>query len=253
LSAYRLPLAGLLGLAVAGGLLHAQDTTKPAHNAIRPQARDTMKWWLARHEGFAARAKKGDVDVVFLGDSITHGWEGGGKAVWKKHFEPLKAVNFGIGGDQTGHVLWRITRGKELEGINPKAFVLMIGTNNMGANREGAIRGGDSAAHIAEGIEAIVKELRRQKPDAQVLVLGIFPRAASAEAPARAKIKEVNKQIAKLADGKKILYLDIGARFLDKDGALHKEIMPDYLHLTPRGYEVWAEAIEPTLKKMLAK
>jgi lysophospholipase L1-like esterase len=156
----------------------------------------------------------------------------------------MKAANFGIGGDQTGHVLWRITEGKELEGINPKVAVLMIGTNNMGRH---------SAEEIAGGVEAIVKELRKQKPKMKVLVLGIFPRAASAKDAIRAKIKKTNEILEKDLPGlgKNIVYKDIGEKFLDKEGNLTKEIMYDYLHLTRKGYQIWAEAIKDNVKKLL--
>src|SRR6202030_3755868 len=148
---------------------------------------------------------KGEGDVIFLGDSITHGWEGSGKKVWADNFAPLKSVNLGIGGDQTGHVLWRITEGKELENLNPKAAVIMIGTNNTG---------GHSAEQIAGGIKAIVEELKTQKPDIKILLLGIFPRGNRADAdketktiPAaklNKKIPEINAIISKLDDGKTV-------------------------------------------------
>jgi enoyl-CoA hydratase/carnithine racemase/lysophospholipase L1-like esterase len=236
-------LAVLRGAVLGGGLEHgAGEPTKPAHGAVTPMARKDG-WWRKRHESFVARARKGDVDVVFLGDSITHDWDGRGKAVWTKCFEPLKAVNFGISGDQTGHVLGRITEGKELAAISPKVFVMMIGTNNMAAH---------TAGQIAEGVAALVTELQRQKPTAKVLVLGIFPRSASGTALIRAKIRDTNQRLARLADGKQVFYLDIGARFLTADGALTREIMYDALHLTPRGYAIWADAIRPTLDKLLA-
>src|SRR5262249_12611506 len=181
--------------------------------------------------------------VLFLGDSITQGW-GGAKEVWEKSFGPLKPANFGIGGDQTQHVLWRITEGKELEGIQPKSIVLMIGTNNMGGNLP---------EQIADGVTAIVKELNKQRPKAKVLLLGIFPRSAKPTDAVRDKIKLVNERIAKLDDGKQVYYLDIGAKFLDKDGNLTKEIMPDYLHLSKQGYQIWADAILPKLQELLGK
>jgi lysophospholipase L1-like esterase len=215
------------------------DKDNPAAKAI---AREGNKGWMARHNSFVQRAKKGDVDVVFLGDSITHGWEHNGKKVWESAFDPLKGVNFGIGGDQTGHVLWRITEGKELEPIKPKVAVLMIGTNNMRAH---------SAEQIAGGVKAIVEELRKQKPDIKVLVLGIFPRNPKAYAPDRKKIKETNAIIAKLDDGKSVVYKDIGEKFLEKDGSLDKKIMYDYLHLTPKGYQIWANAIKGDVEKLL--
>src|SRR5207248_1459545 len=177
----------------------------------------------------------GDVDVLFLGDSITQGWEGNGREVWKENFEPLKAANFGIGGDQTQHVLWRITEGKELEGIDPKAAVLMIGTNNIGS---------DSAEQIAEGVKAIVAELRKQKPRMKVLLLGVFPRSGPGVAkedkvcPAdklQPKVRAINERLAKLDDGKDVKYLDIGDKFLDQSGGLPREIMPDLLHLSAKG------------------
>jgi lysophospholipase L1-like esterase len=212
--------------------------------------RTTEPNWKARHEKFLARAKEGGVDVLFLGDSITQGWEGAGKEAWKKTFEPLKAANFGIGGDRTEDVLWRITEGKELEGIDPKAVVLMIGTNNTGTN---------SAEEIASGVTAIVKTLRDKEPQAKVLLLGVFPRAGKRPADAtkvageelHPKIKEINQRIGKLDDGKHVVYLDIGGEFLDKDGALSKEIMPDFLHLSPKGYAIWAEAVEGKVKELL--
>jgi lysophospholipase L1-like esterase len=184
------------------------------------------------------------VDVLFLGDSITQAWENQGKEVWKKRYEPLHAANFGIGGDRTQHVLWRIKEGHELDGIQPKTVVLMIGTNNMSSN---------SVDQIADGVTAIVKELRTQLPQAKVLVLGIFPRAARPSDKVRDKIKEVNEKISELDDGKDVRYLDIGAKFLESDGTLSKEIMHDYLHLTAKGYEIWGEAIQASLDKMLKK
>jgi lysophospholipase L1-like esterase len=221
-------------LALAGLPLRAEEK-KPENSAVKPVPKDEK-----RHEGFVALAKKGGIDVLFLGDSITDAWRG--QAAWKKHFEPLKAANFGIGGDRTQHVLWRLQHG-ELEGIDPKVAVLMIGTNNTGSN---------TAEEIAEGIKAIVTEIHKQKPNTKVLLLGVFPRSPKPTDPVRGKIKEVNRTVAKLDDGgKTVRYLDIGDKFLEPDGSLSPKIMPDYLHLTPAGYNIWAEAIEPTLKEML--
>jgi lysophospholipase L1-like esterase len=204
------------------------------------------KGWVSRHESFVERAKKGDVDVVFLGDSITHGWDGA-KKTWNAKFGPMKPANFGIGGDRTEHVLWRITEGKELEGISPKVAVLMIGTNNSGSN---------SPEQIAEGVAAIVSTLRQK--NIKVLLLGVFPRASAPKeekvAPAASlnpKIKQINEIIKKLDDGKNIIYLDIGSKFLTEDGGLSREVMPDLLHLSPKGYEIWADAITPKLEEIL--
>jgi lysophospholipase L1-like esterase len=235
----------LFVLAATAFTAAGQDPNPATKAAPRPD-----KGWVNRHESFVERAKKGHVDVLFLGDSITQGWEGGGKQAWKETFEPLHAANFGIGGDRTQHVLWRITEGKELEGINPKVAVVMIGTNNVG---------GDSAEQIADGVGAIVKELRHQRPHTKVLLLGVFPRNAKAGKDSKAakadelqpKIKQINDRIAKLDDGKNVKYLDIGAKFLEKDGSLTREVMPDYLHLSPKGYAIWAEAIKGPVAELL--
>jgi lysophospholipase L1-like esterase len=223
----------------------------PKVDANKPIERLAQEFWKKRHEKFVEIAKKGEAKLVFLGDSITQGWEGNGKKAWADTFAPMKAANLGIGGDQTGHVLWRITEGKELGGLDPKAFVIMIGTNNMGAH---------SAEGIASGVEAIVKELREKKPSAKILLLAIFPRSGAKidkeEKMATAKqlqpkVAATNKLIEKLADGKNVIYKDIGAKFLDKDGNLPKEIMPDYLHLSPKGYEVWADAIKADVESLM--
>ncbi len=231
----------IIAIAMSSALAYAQE--KPANTAIKPVPRKAPQW-QERHERFLDRAKKGQIDVLFLGDSITQGWEGNGKEVWKDRFEPLNAANFGIGGDQTQHVLWRLQEGKELQGISPKAVVLMIGTNNMATN---------SATQIAEGVTAIVHELRQQLPQTKILLLGIFPRAAKPTDLLRPKIRETNEQIAKLDDGMNVRYLDIGAKFLSPDGSLSREIMPDSLHLSAKGYTIWADAIQSSLQEMLKK
>jgi lysophospholipase L1-like esterase len=240
---WRVLFTGLCILTILAYVTVAARSQPPApKNPAATAAPRPDGWWFQRHESFVRRTARGPVDVLFLGDSITQGWEGAGKAAWAERFEPLKAANFGIGGDQTQHVLWRITTGTELEGISPKVAVLMIGTNNLG---------GHSEEQIAAGIEAIVKELRKRQPKTKVLLLGIFPRAEKATAPPRAKIKKINETIAKLDDGEHVKFLDIGEKFLEADGSLAKAIMPDFLHLSPKGYQIWADAIGPTLKELL--
>jgi lysophospholipase L1-like esterase len=188
-------------------------------------------------------AKQGKAQLVFLGDSITAGWKGkDNQEIWNKAFGEYQPVNFGIGGDRTQHVLWRITNG-ELEGIKPKAVVLMIGTNNSGA---------DSAAGIAKGITKIVETIREKQPQAKILLLAVFPRGAKAENnAARAKLTEVNQIISKLDDGQHVFYLDIGSKFTQPDGSITKEIMPDALHLSPAGYQIWADAIKDKLAALM--
>ena len=194
-----------------------------------------------RHDEFLKIARAGGVDLLFVGDSITDGWRSGGKAVWDKNFAPLKAANFGISGDRTEHVIWRLRNG-ELEGIQPKLVVLMIGTNN-----------GDPAADVALGIKTILTDIHARSPRSKVLLLGIFPRSEKPDA-GRAKNDEVNKLIAKFAatvDMGRIAYLDIGAKFLAPDQTLPKDVMPDSLHPNEKGYQIWADAIVDKVKQML--
>jgi len=240
----RFLVAGAVLLALGLAQAAAQDNP-----AVKPINRDND-----RHKQFLKIVAKGDAEVIFLGDSITQGWEKNGKKAWEENFAPLKAVNLGIGGDQTGHVLWRITEGKELDPIKPKAAVIMIGTNNMG---------GHKAEHIAGGITAIVEELKKQKPGIKILLLGVFPRSktpgqkiAKSVTEVKAdelhpKVKAVNDIIAKLHDGKTVFYKDIGEKFLSKDGSLSREIMPDFLHLSPGGYDIWAKAIKDDVEKLV--
>src|SRR5947209_1505090 len=279
---YRLITAGcVLALGLLTPILAAQE--KAADNpAAQKLNRD-----IPRHKDFLKRVEqsKGAGDVIFLGDSITHGWEG--QKAWQEYFGAFKPVNLGIGGDQTGHVLWRITEGHELDHLTPRAAVIMIGTNNIG---------GPSAPQIAGGIEAIVAELKRQKPHIKVLVLGVFPRGNAGDAersldqiasainpineelkkeepnlkrlnalvrkleqqrgtiPAaklNKKVAEINAIIAKLDDGKTVFYKDIAKEFLDQNGGLSGAIMPDYLHLSARGYDLWGKAIKGDLEKLI--
>jgi lysophospholipase L1-like esterase len=198
--------------------------------------------FMAKHEFFVKTAREGKAQVVFLGDSITAGWGGNGKTVWEAAFGKWTPANFGIGGDRTQHVLWRIENG-ELDGIKPKAAVLMIGTNNVSA---------DPADGIARGVEKIVQTIRRKLPETKVLLLAVFPRGEKASAnPAREKLKEVNATIAKLHDGQRVFFLDIGEKFMQPDGSLTKEIMPDFLHLSTAGYQIWADAIMPKLGELM--
>lgn len=195
--------------------------------------------FVKAHEGFVAIAKAGNVDLLFLGDSITAGWRGQ-KQTWEKAFGQYKPANFGIGGDRTQHVLWRITNG-ELEGITPKAAVLMIGTNNSGS---------DPAEEIANGIKKIVEFIRTKSPATKVLLLAIFPRGEKPN-PQRQKISQVNSAIARLDDGQSVFYLDIGDKFLQGSDSLTREIMPDFLHLSAKGYQIWADAIMPKLAELM--
>jgi len=175
--------------------------------------------------------------------------DGNGKTVWTNYYGNLKCLNFGVGGDRTEHVLWRFEQG-QLDGLKPKAAVLMIGTNNSNNNRDGTEH--YSTAEILEGVQAVVKQIRARLPDTKLLVLGIFPRSEKFNAQ-RGKLLQINQALAKLADGKMVHYLDFGSQLIEADGSISKTIMPDALHLSPAGYEIWAKAIEPKLKELLGK
>jgi len=209
------------------------------HSAVKPVPRGGG--WMKRHQSFNTRVAKGNVDLVFIGDSITQGWEGRGKGVWAKYYGKRNTVNLGIGGDRTQHVIWRLDNGN-LKDITPKAAVIMIGTNNSGNN---------SSKEIADGVEVIVKQIRTKSPKTQILLLGVFPRGTN-NADIRRQVNEgANKIFSKLDDGKHVHYLDIGPKFLQKDGTLTREIMPDLLHLSQKGYTIWAESIEAKLANLL--
>jgi len=232
----------------------------------------------AKHEKINERAKQGDVDLLFLGDSITEGWASKGKSVWEKYYGNRKAMNAGVGGDRTQHVLWRLDNGN-IDGIHPKLAVIMIGTNNSNNND-------NTAEEIADGIKAIVKEVREKLPETKILLLAIFPRGATtdeqltkivtrngqkeidaSELPVkiaaareatmkqRQKNAEASQLASRMADDKMIFYMDIGPKFLGPDGALSKDVMYDdvYLHPNTHGYEVWAEAIEPKVAELLGE
>ena len=213
-----------------------------APSTVVPVPRDGG--WMNRHQSFNERVKKGNVDLLLIGDSITQGWEGAGKEAWAKHYDKRNAVNLGIGGDRTQHVLWRLDNGN-VEGIAPKLAVLMIGTNNSNGTD-------NTAEEIGAGITAIVKKLREKLPQTKVLILAIFPRDEK-PTPRREKNAKASEIASKLADNQNVFYLDIGSKFLTPDGLLTKDIMPDYLHLSPQGYTIWAEAIEPKVAELMGE
>jgi len=209
-----------------------------SHSAVTPKNRD-----CDRHRAFNERVKQGKVDLIFIGDSITHSWEKEGKDVWEEHYGHRNAVNLGISGDRTEHILWRLDNGN-IDGISPKVAVVMIGTNNNPPR--------NTSEEIADGIIAICKKLRTKLPKTKILLLGIFPRERKPCAM-REELAKASKIASRIVDGKMIHYLDIGDKFLEPDGSISKEVMNDYLHLTPKGYRIWAEAIEPKLAKLMGE
>ena len=214
-----------------------------AHSATEPEPR-TDQGWKDRQEALNQRATEAGAkaQVVFIGDSITQGWESEGKEIWAKYYAHRNAVNLGIGGDRTQHVLWRLDNGN-LAGLQPKAAVVMIGTNN--SNGED-----NTPGQIADGVRAIVEKLRAKLPDTKILLLAIFPRSENYSV-ARGKLAQINQVLRRATDGKNVFWSDFGHLFLNDDGTMPRELMPDYLHLSPKGYTIWAEAIEDRLSSIL--
>jgi lysophospholipase L1-like esterase len=287
--AFCLALAALVGFSSISYAQTAAVAEPPKKNTAVDPVFHTGT--TAKHDKINERAKQGDVDLLFIGDSITDGWAGGGKDVWQKYYGNRKAMNAGIGGDRTQHVIWRLDNGN-IDNIHPKLAVLMIGTNNSNGKD-------NTAEEIGEGITTIVKRLRDKLPETKVLILAIFPRGpmsdAQLEKAATANIKkriasgstasseddkkktedaelpgekekvlestkaqrkknaDASAIAAKLADNKMIFFLDINDKFLKPDGELPTDIMPDLLHPNPKGYEIWAEAIEPKIAELLGE
>ncbi len=227
----------IVGLCLRVSAAEVEAVSKPAPREGSP---------LVRHNllNERSRAAAGKIDLVFIGDSITQGWEGAGKTVWEKHYAGRKAHNLGIGGDKTQHVLWRLENGN-LDGLEPKAAVVMIGTNNSGKDR-------NTTVEITEGVTAVISKLRAMRPQMKILLLGIFPRGQNFNEQ-RGSILQVNQAIARLADNQSVFWLDFGSQLINSDGSISKDLMPDYLHLSTRGYEIWADAIEPSLVALLGE
>lgn len=215
------------------------------NSAIVPAPRSDARS-QARTEVVLQRAKDnpGECDLVFIGDSITQGWEGAGKNVWQKFCGNRKCLNFGVGGDRTQHVLWRFEHG-QLDGLKPKVAVVMIGTNNS-KNQD------NTESEILEGVTAIVNQIRQRLPETKIILFGIFPRGKTFSVQ-RGTLLQVNQALRKLDDGKTVFYLDIGSQLIEADGSISPEMMRDALHPGERGYGIWAEAMEPKLKELVAK
>jgi lysophospholipase L1-like esterase len=200
----------------------------------------SIERWHQMNDGLKARAAQGGVDVLFLGDSITEMWD---KNAWDSQFGKYRAANFGIGGDHTGNVLWRLKH-DGMEKLRPKVVVLLIGVNNFGLCNE-------QPEQVAAGVKAVVAQLRTLYPDAKILLNAILPNGQLAQDERRAKARAVNREIAALDDGRHVFFRDYGARFLEPNGDIARETMPDFLHLTPKAYATWAGAMGPDIEKLL--
>jgi beta-glucosidase len=227
---------------------------QPLPSTVVPVTQD-RSWptyeWATRHKLTSAAVKRSQPQILFIGDSITHFFGGEkfdsyplhGQTVWNEFYTLRNAGNLGFGWDKTENVLWRLQHGA-VDGISPRVVIMMIGTNNTG---------NCSAPDIASGIEAIVQEFNERLPQSKILLLGIFPRGEKPDAPQRGKIAEVNRIISKLDGKQNVTFLDIGPKFLTPEGLITQDIMPGFLHPNEKGYRIWAEAIEPTVKKLLGE
>lgn len=232
-------LALIAFAAFSGFAAHAQEleSTTPVAAKTNSEA-----WWNGQCSRIDKDLEKlnGKVDLVFVGDSITARWKG---EIWDKHWGGYNAVNMGIGGDQTQHVLWRLQNG-DLDGYKAKLFVVMIGTNNMWGKTS-------EPAHAAAGVKAVIDLIQSKQPQAKILLLSILPTGEKPN-PGRDKRMEVNQLISKFAGGK-VEYMDISAKYLNAEGMITKEIMHDFLHLAPAGYDIWAESIKGKVKEIVGE
>ena len=244
IAALLLPLGMLFGQAANTAPNAPTPAAVQAPRAATPVPKTEKQNWMPQHDANVALARKGGIDLLFVGDSITKCWSREGRDVWAARFAPLHAANFGISGDATENVLWRLQNG-ELENIHPKVVVLLIGTNN--------ITGGDSPADIAQAVGAIVGEIRQRLSDARILLLGVLPRRELANHRDRETIRAINSLISRLHDGDHVTYLDFGDKLLQPDGSMTKELTKDFTHLTAKGYEVFAGAIQPVVESLLRK
>jgi lysophospholipase L1-like esterase len=214
--------------------------------ATRPAARSVDYPWMsiARWQQFyldqAAQAARGDIDVMFVGDSITEMWP---KAVWDANFSRFKPANFGIGGDHTGNLLWRL-RTPAIAALKPKLVVLLIGVNNLNLC-------GEMPEQVFDGIRAVVDTLRKQYPAARILLNAVLPTGEAPDSDVRRRVTTLNRMVATLGDNKTVFFHDYGPRFVGADGRLSAQLQPDFLHLSEPGYRIWADAMRPDIEQLL--
>lgn len=234
----------LLLCAPAPSALAQTNGPSPTNRCVVPLQREGTAYdrFLAINQH--VKENEEQAEVIFVGDSITQGWEGNGKAVWEKYYASRHALNLGIGSDHTQHVLWRLDHGN-IDGLHPKVAVVLIGVNNVPDDS-------NTPRMVLEGVTAVVHKLREKLPETKVLLLGIFPLREDFNAQ-RAKALQVNQALHKLEDGKGIYFLDIGHLFIQPDGKIPRSLMRDFLHPSPEGYRIWAEAMEPTLARLLGE
>jgi lysophospholipase L1-like esterase len=204
--------------------------------SIIPVARDE-DWWQLRHQQKLTECQciSEELDILFVGDSITHAWELEGEAAWLQYYDQQNCFNLGYAGDRTEHLLWRLQNG-EIDGLKVKRVVVLIGTNNAGHRL-------DPPQDIAAGVKMILNELQQRLPESQIVLMAIFPRSRNHSKPMRKRINASNELIKGYADGKQIIWLDINQYFLTDEGVLLESVMPDLLHPNASQYWIWAEQL----------
>lgn len=240
---------------MAGWLLSGAMAAAVANTAVQPTPKlegDCYDWYQ-RHEDILAAKDKIQPEVVMIGDSITHFWDGlpfttGSRVVgpksWAKLFGDKKVLNLGYGWDRTQNVLWRLDHG-EFDGLKPKWVVVNIGTNNSSGTSHAPE---NTPGETAEGVQKILDTVTAKSPDSKIILMGIFPRGAESSDPKRTFVKELNLQLAKIAEEKKFTFIDLSAKFLQPDGKLPVTLMSDGVHPTEEGYAIWADALEKAMK-----
>jgi lysophospholipase L1-like esterase len=228
-------------------LLFSLSNLSAAETVYHPAGTNSASVAAPRDDWYADVQRKFDrysgkhFNIVFDGDSIMNRWEVTGRDIWNQRYAGI-AADFGIEGDRVENVLWRLSKG-QVDGIDPKVVVLMIGTNNSGRN---------SAGEIADGIEQLVAEYEKRCPHAHIVLFGIFPRGQNANDGGRRKVAGVNEKIKLLDDGKRVTYIDLSSKMIEADGAISPDMMPDFVHPTFKGYQIWADALQPIVDKYVA-
>ncbi|HEX7645326.1 MAG TPA: GDSL-type esterase/lipase family protein [Burkholderiaceae bacterium] len=237
-----------MALLTAAGLnipsAHADESHAACATTAAPRTVEypwmSVERWHQMFDSQVARAEKGDVEVMFVGDSITEMWP---KDLFEANFGQFKAANFGIGGDHTGNLLWRL-QNPAMQSLKPKLVVLLIGVNNLNLC-------GETPEQVFAGIQAVVVKLRSQYPAARILLNAVLPEDEHPDSEARQKVVALDKMVATLGDDKTVFYHDYGSKFMQPDGTLSAELQPDFLHFSEKGYRIWADAMRPDIEQLL--
>lgn len=235
-------------LCLWGSLCALATFSAYAGDGVIPAKRSQEYPWMSvaqweqqhREDVLIAEQTEPKVDVLFIGDSITAGWDA---QVWQQYFAPLQAANFGIGGDHTGNLLWRLQHGA-IGQLQPRLIVLLIGVNNFGHLHE-------TPAQVAQGVSAVVQQIRLAWPRSRLLLNGILPYTPTPGAPERQQVAAANKLIQRLADGRAIVFKDYGPLFVTAKGEISADMMADFLHPTPKAYQQWAQVLAPDIQALL--